>query len=54
MKSYFIRPKEYISQRFEKQYIDYTKKQALKLYKEEFKSFTTKELKISKQPYINL
>ena len=47
MKHYRIAPKEYISERFVKDYYDYTKKEALKLYKQNFTSFTTKELQIS-------
>lgn len=56
MKTYFIRPIDFYNyeSRFEQQYIDYTKKEALKLYKEKFPHFTTKELCISNRPYFNL
>jgi hypothetical protein len=44
MRTYRIRPKEYISERFIQDYYDYTKKEALKKYREEFPQFTLKEL----------
>ena len=56
MKTYFIRPKEFqdYSQKFEQQYIDYTKKEALRLYRQKFPSFLIGELEIEKKPYINI
>ena len=46
MKHYIIAPKEYISERFIMDFYDYSKKEALKRYKQKFPSFTTKELEI--------
>jgi hypothetical protein len=54
MKTYFIYPKKYLGSNFEKQFIDYSKKDAIKLYRDEFPQFLLKELNISKKPYINL
>lgn len=51
MKTYFIRPKGNWSSRTERQYIDYSKKDAIKLYKKEFPQYTTNELEISNKPY---
>ncbi len=46
MTHYRIAPKQYISERFIVDYYGYSKKEALKLYKQNFPSFTTKELNI--------
>ena len=46
MKHYIIAPKEYISEKFIMDFYDYSKKEALKTYKQKFPSFTTKELEI--------
>jgi hypothetical protein len=46
MKHYIIAPKQYVSERFIMDYYGYSKKEALKRYKEKFVSFTTKELEI--------
>ena len=53
MKTYFIHPKGNWSSRTERQYIDYTKKEAIKLYKQEFPQYTVKELEVSRKPYFN-
>ena len=53
MKTYFIRPinfNEY-PQKFEIQYIDYTKKEALQRYREAFPQLKLKEIVIDKSPY---
>jgi hypothetical protein len=47
MKHYRIAPKEYISEKFVQDYYGYTKKEALRHYKERFVYFTTKELEIN-------
>lgn len=52
MKTYFIYPLDY-SSKYEQQYIDYTKREALKLFKEKFPQFTSKELVISRRPYLS-
>jgi hypothetical protein len=39
-----IQPKEYISERFVQDYIDYSKKEAIKLYLQKFPQFARKEL----------
>ena len=41
-----IQPKEYISQRFIQDYIDYSKREAVKLYLQKFPQFKKKELSI--------
>jgi hypothetical protein len=46
MKHLRIAPKKYISEKFVMDFYDYSKKEALKRYKEKFPSFTTKELEI--------
>lgn len=44
MRTYRIRPKEYISENFIIDYYDYTKKEAIKMYRQKFPQFTLKEL----------
>lgn len=44
MKHCRIAPKEYIGENYIQDYYGYTKKESLKMYKEKFKCFTTKEL----------
>ena len=39
-----IQPKEYISERFIQDYIDYPKREAVKLYLQKFPQFEKKEL----------
>jgi len=46
MKRYTIYPKEYYGEKYIQLYLDYTKKEALKLYREKFPQFTRKELLI--------
>lgn len=41
-----IQPKEYISEKFVIDYYGYTKKEAIKLYLEKFRSFKLSEIKI--------
>ena len=42
-----IQPKNYISERFIWQYIHYSEREALRLYKSNFPQFKTKELLIT-------
>lgn len=46
MKVFIIRPKEYLGEKFIVKYIDYSKREAIKRYKERFPQFTMKELTI--------
>ena len=47
MKILRIQPKNYISERFVVDYYDYTKKEAIKMYREKFPQFTMKEIIIN-------
>lgn len=44
MKSYRIQPKQYISESYIIDYYDYTKKEAIKLYRDKFKQFLLREI----------
>ncbi len=46
MKHFRISPKEYVSEKFIQDYYGYSKKEALKRYKEKFTSFYTRQLKV--------
>lgn len=46
MRKYRIQPKEYISEKFVQDYYGYTRKEAVKKYKEKFPQFTLSELTI--------
>ena len=46
MKRIRIQPKEYISENFIKDYYFYTKKEAIKLYRNDFPQFSLEELRI--------
>ena len=46
MKKYTIAPKDFISFRFIIDYFDYTKKEALQRYRQQFPQFKRSEIKI--------
>lgn len=46
MKRYIIAPKEFTSERFVMEYFDYTKKEAITLYRARFPQFQLKEIEI--------
>lgn len=46
MKVYRIQPKEYLGEKFIQDYSGYTKKEAIKLYRQKFPQFLLNELEI--------
>jgi len=47
MKRYRIRPKEYLGEKYIMDYFDYSKKEAIKIYRQKFPRFKLKDLNIS-------